>query len=234
MKKLVKTVNDNEKFDHFKIALHSYDWYGISKTINAFKYDDKEEYNRIIEGFSKFWAVLGKDFLNEKLNIEYNNIKHGFRIEHGGFGLSIGREDKPGQPTRPDKMIPLGGSKYGSTIQKVEILEGSPKKCNVFTLRRTRFNWDIELFLARLELLTYSLINLISFTIGISKGRIENQIFEVPDDLDLFNKVLVPKVGVTTFDMDYPIYFNQAPKLTNEDIKKFYDEKIIFFEKENP
>jgi len=92
IRQLAEKTQNITPFENYKVAVKRNNWEEISKIINVFKADSEHIKRDNLEGFHKFWTILAKDLLDEKFQLEYNHIKHGFRISHGGFHLSIGKE----------------------------------------------------------------------------------------------------------------------------------------------
>ncbi|MEZ7890170.1 MAG: hypothetical protein QMC67_00335 [Candidatus Wallbacteria bacterium] len=219
LKNLVERIENKQKFDYYKVDVGN-NWHSISKLINHFKCNDSEQGKLIIEKTGNFWAKIAKDFLNQRFNEEYNNIKHGFRIVHGGHYLKIGES--------ADKLINLGGSKYGSTVYRVEYLKNSSKK--VFHLRRMNFNWDVSHYVNKIELLSISINNVINFVRLLHNVDVKKLNFIMPD-IELFNKVDVKKIGGFIFyDVDINHDLDELPKINIdiEALKNDYKKKMRY------
>lgn len=62
----------------------------LSGSINQFDLVDERDIHRLQGLFSTLWYRFAGDYLNENLIAEYNSLKHGFRINPGGFKLMVG------------------------------------------------------------------------------------------------------------------------------------------------
>ena len=71
---------------------------------------DQKRAAEIKEGFATLWQSVSADFLDGGLYKEYNAAKHGLRLNAGGFSFSIGRQDGPGIPAPPDRMVRVAAS----------------------------------------------------------------------------------------------------------------------------
>ncbi|MDP8267888.1 MAG: hypothetical protein P9L97_04090 [Candidatus Tenebribacter davisii] len=219
--KLIQVINTHVEFDYFKVSLESNTWYNISKKINNFELEDRDLFDKIIKGYSKFWDTLAMEFIKENINLEYNHIKHGFRIKPGGFDLKFKKDRENG-----DKYISIGSSEYGANLYQPIDIEFDGKKTNVFYLKRSSFNWDLEFYVKRLKLLTYSISNIISFNIGLIKGDFRNQIFSYPDDITMFEETLFDKLPVRKFEIEYGVDNINKDNYKDERVKEYYKEKI--------
>lgn len=230
LRNLTIIIKEARPFNFFKLRLEHFGWYALSKTLNLLP-PDLPIYEECIGGFAKFWEVIALDFLNEKRRKEYNSLKHGFRVVHGGFRLSIGKEEHPGTPAPMENMVPLGGSPYGCTIYLPNDLKNRHKDVRAFALRKTSFNWDLRFLAARIELLTHSMSNVISFASGLNGKDVTNRLFYYPDDMECFSRALAPSVGITDFEMDYSYGDIQELSITPQMVHKSYDAKYFFEEK---
>lgn len=112
LKYLIKIIDKNEtNFNYFKVRLDNHDWISVSKLINRFELP----FEGIHEGFSKVWNILAKEFLNDPIQIEYNEIKHGFRARFGGFELNINHGKKI-ESGNNNKTTFFKGSNFGSSF----------------------------------------------------------------------------------------------------------------------
>ena len=107
---------------------------------------------------SLLWKNMARDFLNAKLQLEYNNIKHGLRISPSNYYLAMGFEDSPGVPAPPERMRVMSRSKHGSTF-----VVPSRVKVGQFTFKEQRVNWRPSEFVRRMPFLVASMLNLIAF-----------------------------------------------------------------------
>src|SRR5688572_30711632 len=80
------------------------------------------------------------------------------RLRPGGFHIRVGREDTPGVAAPPERMVSLGGSEFGSSyFRRVRL--GSTKRH--YRLQQARRNWEPGVLGNRLQLLGFSIENLI-------------------------------------------------------------------------
>ena len=165
---------------------------------NAWVDEDGPDSTR--ERFARFWSRLAGEFLNEKARAEYNSIKHGLRVNPGGFYLAIGREESPGVPAPAEAMRSMGGSPYGSTFFEIERV-GAGKRSPHIRARSVSVNWSATGLCGRLALISSSITNIVGAlrcTMGEDPATIE---FVRPDRAEAFDEVWA-SVGVTSSSMD--------------------------------
>lgn len=155
--------------------------------------------------FARLWRLFARDFLDEHHIDEYNSIKHGFRVAGGGFTLRVGVEDEYGVRAPEENMQTIGGSPFGSSYYEARpvIAEGAAKYH--FRIRHSALNWRAEAMFQRLQLIAWSINNVIAgirCLNGADPGTVE---FHRPEDPDAFDSAWRWRVGVSFSDMDFAI-----------------------------
>ncbi|WP_319416470.1 hypothetical protein [Marispirochaeta aestuarii] len=228
LKSLIQEFDRNKTIKYSKLQMLKPGWNGLSETINNFDAGNKENATFIKENFASFWSLLGREYTNYKVYKEYCHIKHGFRIAHGGFKFILTTTED----IKKGKEILSGESDYGAKIYIDEDVRNTPKELNLFSLRETFFNWDIELLYKRIEVISYSINNVISFSKGLNKNDFTKEEFIVPDPLSLFDEAKYPKSGVHTFDIGKSYEYETLKGINIDNIEDYYKEKIINIPKE--
>ena len=131
LKNVVEKITNNQPFPTI-LKRGTLSWQHVSDFIYSWLVlEDKSKEKRIKKNFASLWSKFASDFLDEGFSNEYNSIKHGFRVRPGGFHLSIGINEKPGEPAPREKMRLLGKSEYGSSYlssqQKVFVNKNRPE-----------------------------------------------------------------------------------------------------------
>ena len=170
---------------HTKLKTADLSWMGLSKLVHKFvSHPDTDKTKRIIEEYGRFWARIAQEFLDEGGRKEYNSIKHGLRAQSGGFTLMIGMEATPGVAPPHDQMKPSGGSRFGSTYytpQPIDGLEKPFQKCNI-KITSTSRNWLPESLAHRIDLMSLSMMNILSFLKVMYDNDPEKHQFVWPED----------------------------------------------------
>lgn len=217
---LVEGISKQNQTMQYKLRLDKVTWQGLSEVIHQFQIDDKEKALRIKQHFGKLWQRLGNEFVNEQLVAEYNNIKHGLRVRAGGFSLAFGRQDAPGIAAPSERMVSMGGSVFGSEFFKPEPIGGDHYKRDPnFRVRRMNLNWDPESLALRINLISSSLNNILSF-LKIVNGVDPNTVaFSWPEDEKCFEAAWNNHFGVLNCSMDI--------KVEEENITRFSKKEIL-------
>ena len=150
--------------------------------------------------FARFWSRLAGEFLDEKARAEYNSIKHGLRVNPGGFYLAIGREESPGVPASGEAMRSMGGSPYGSTFFEIESI-GAGKRSPHIRARSVSVNWSATGLCGRLALISLSITNIVGALRCAMGEDATTTEFVRPDRAEAFDEVWA-SVGVTSSSMD--------------------------------
>jgi hypothetical protein len=154
------------------------DWDHLSREIHLFELDDRREDRRIKSVFAILWKTFAFDFLDERFSDEYNSMKHGLRVRPGGFWLTIGGELEDGGTDAPSAVID-SRSEYGSRFFRVRSL--AHKRTNFSAVEAAR-NWDPVALAVRIELLSVSIGNVISY-LKVKGGTTEEAVqFNWPID----------------------------------------------------
>jgi hypothetical protein len=182
--------------------------------------EDKVKERTVREGFSRLWAHLGQEFLEEGFQEEYNSLKHGLRVKPGGFHLRIGRQDAQGVPAAPERMVSLGGSEFGSSyFRRVRL--GSSKRH--YRLRKASRNWQAGALATRLHLVSLSIENLISMIRTLNGIDPSTLKFVWPDPVEAYEAALSTSVGVTSASFDSVVESGHIGELTPEEILAVYE-----------
>jgi hypothetical protein len=180
--------------------------------------DDKKAW--IQKGFGKLWSLFADDFVNDNAIHEYNGIKHGLRIKPGGFSLAVGHEDVPGVPARPEKMMDLGGSVFGSSYFVKEHIIPTDK--SNFRPRSHSRNWSPLNIANGLVLISMSINNVISwlrFANGVPLSKCK---FENPTSEDVFEEPWKENVGITHFSGDLTLNKEHITPFSRDEIIAVY------------
>jgi hypothetical protein len=122
-----------------KVKLENLSWDTIAKAVLQPSNSDPAKVTRNGELFSRLWARLASEYVKE-----YNSLKHGFRVSHGGFRLAVGLEHEQGVAPPSGEMYSLEGSDFGSTFYVLEHIGGDSKANRSRRSRRVSVNWSAE------------------------------------------------------------------------------------------
>ena len=220
LRKMVEDINSGQNIKTKK-GPHQFSYEELSNTFNSFKLEDREKEHEIKARFGEFWKKLAVEFVDEKLNAEYNSLKHGLRIEPGGFHMAMGQEKEFGVSPPPNEFISMGGNEFGSSffIQEEICQKGVPNRKYHFRVKKYSVNWDPTIIGIRVILLSKSIQNILSHLKIVNGVEPETVEFSWPSDLSVFEEAWKPLPGVSNI--------NFGSIIKQEDIEIFNEREIL-------
>jgi len=158
------------------------------------------ENDKLKDNFAELWSRLSDEFIDKNQIDEYNSIKHGFRVNGGGFMLSFGLEEKYGVPVPKDNMTTIGSSEHGLSFLKIESL-GPSKGNRSLKVKQVALNWSFDKNAIIVQLITLSIKNIVSRLKIINGLDSQKCQFFYPEDESFFDKPWSIGVGVNNFEM---------------------------------
>ena len=195
-------------------------WQSLSKTVHrSLVLPDKTKETEIKVHFATFWEYLASDYLDFGSRSEFNSIKHGLRVQPGGFRAAFGLQVKPGVPAPPERMQGMGGSKFGSSII---ILESIGKNKIDYRVREYSQNWDLDSLVGLIRIISMSINNVISFLLIINGQEPAKVQFFWPEDLRDFDRAWENKCNILA--CSYSAVFGEGDICPTkaEDVEKTY------------
>lgn len=219
---IVKKISAGH-FVHTRFKDQNLTWKKIAQFIHHNLGHDNKKKNLIIEGYGKIWTWMASEFTDENFTLEYNGIKHGLRINPGGFEIAIGKEKTFGVAPPAEKMVNLGGSEFGSSYFVKEFIADTPK--TNFRPRRHSRNWNPTNIANRLALISMSINNVISWLKIINGVNPEKCQFNNPVELDHFKEPWKKCVGLSHSTFDLNIEKDHIQPFDKKDILASYENK---------
>ena len=226
LRMLVTAIFNRRNKIRCKLNIQSVTIEELSGSINQFDLRDENEIQRLKGLFSTLWYRFAGDYLNEELIAEYNSLKHGFRINPGGFKLMVGPESSPGVAAPADRMTSLGGSDFGSSFFLREGIgnEEGRRNSTHFRLKATSLNWDPECMAAGLRLISISLNNILAY-LKLLNGSSEEVRLRYPCDESYFEIPWSSSQGGMSIGMNHIILEEDIVRFSDEDILKVYKQE---------
>lgn len=159
--------------------------------------------------FNRMYIVMGID--------EYNALKHGFRVRHGGFTLRAGVESVYGVAPPEAEMRTLGESKFGAKFLKIDSLGISKGNPNIRS-RHISLNWSLERVVLLLQLVHMSINNIVSALKVVNNYAPSDCRFIRPENNSDFDKPWAYSTGVTSINFDYVLEENSIPSISKTEL----------------
>lgn len=215
---LVKKIQDKDNSIFNLLKLKEISWSSISNKIHKVEKPSVPDINEIAKSYAEIWSYFATLFLSRSNRNEYNSIKHGFRMRFGGSKLDFSSKEE----NDPKKKIDIRRhSDFGTSFFTSASIKNSPISNNDpnFVTRRNYLNWNPIDDVHALNLIGFSINNIIAFLKAVnSVKRIEVQ-YCTPTDLEDFKKPLehlITNSSSVTFDHD----------ITSEHIRFFTHKEI--------
>jgi len=177
----------------------------LSEVVHQFCWPDETPVNATRNRFAQLWRRLASEYLDDHNIEEYRSLKHGFRVAPGGFTLRIGEEEAYGVRAPEANMRTIGGSPYGTSFFEPFGVVADPLSKHHFRIRHAAMNWRAEAMVQRLQLIAWSINNVVG-CLRCLNGALPGTIrFIRPEDPDVFEHAWRWDVGVTRSDFDFEV-----------------------------
>ena len=177
----------------------------LARITHAYCWRDEDPPGVTGERFGRLWHRFAYDFLDEEHIAEYNNIKHGLRVAAGGFVLRVGQEEEYGVHAPERNMQTIGASPFGSSYYQPDSLGAAGSFGCHFRIRHAALNWRAEAMIQRLQLVAWSINNVVGALRCLNGARPGTVRFERPEDPDAFDAAWRWDVGVRSSNFDVVI-----------------------------
>lgn len=177
----------------------------LAKVVHQFCWVDEQPPSATAERFARAWMRFAHEFLEERNSAEYNSLKHGFRVHAGGFALRVGLEEQYGVPAPEASMQTIGSSEFGTSFLLPQPVVADDQSRHHFRIRHSALNWSIEAVIQKLQLVSFSINNVVG-ALRCLAGAPPNTIrFLRPEDSAAFEQPWRWHVGVHASDFDLVI-----------------------------
>ncbi|MDR3453157.1 MAG: hypothetical protein P4L96_10190 [Rhodoferax sp.] len=159
LRSLLKKIDEGAVLPQYNRHLKVRSWPGIAEEVLRCTGETGAEQQRLVGTFANLWADLASKQRNQVAIWEYNSLKHGFRIQPGGFTLKI--EANGPNPSNPLELTI--GEKFGTGFQ---VLTKPGDDANTNRSRVTeRHNviWRVEDLAHLVYLISASLRNVVTY-----------------------------------------------------------------------
>lgn len=216
LREIIRRVNNNEELLNRYVGLRNISWEVISKIVMSAYQPGTTRQTQMIQGFADFWRHSAYALIDAREIEQYNALKHGFRVQAGGFRISIANEDPVSG--KPGVAQSLGGSEFGASFFKLERISGKDKF--YLSSRRTSVNWMFERVALQLQLVAMSIRNAVSALMICNGGPPGTCQFKCPQEVVDFERPWQSNPGVISASFEEDIDEAKLPILTREDVLK--------------
>lgn len=218
LRELLRRIDDGDSSLLLKVTLEPLTWMRIAKGVMAYSNSDPSKADRNGELFGRLWKSLASEYSHDTNIKEYNSLKHGFRVSHGGFNLVFGTEHEYGVSPPPEELKSIGGSEFGSTFYVLEQIGGSEKANRSRRSRQVSVNWSAERMVLALQLISMSIRNIISCLEILNGAKPSEVRFLRPSEDEDFDRPWEYTPGILNMNVDFVLPEGDALKTTKEQL----------------
>lgn len=202
------------------LKIREMSWEALATKLIHFKDPaDASRAGRARDLYGELWRRFANDFLNEDNQLEYNSLKHGFRMRPGGGTLKVGEPVDGARPS-PEQMHTLGTSEFGTQFIHLQEIEGRPKNGRDahIALATKSLLWNPKGMVKGLTLISLSLHNIIS-GLRVFMGDAPKEVsFVCPEDESAFESPWADEPRISSFGFQH--------SLREEHIRRFTDQEL--------
>lgn len=217
LRSVIERISKGDPTLHTELTQWDRTWAGLAQRVFA-HCTQENGWPKTAESFGRLWSIFAGEFLDEMNQLEYNSLKHGFRIRSSGVKIAFGLEHQYGVAPPPEEMKYLGGSDHGSTFYVIERAGPDVPGTRSRRSRRRTVNWEPEPMIRGLQLIDVSIRNVVAFmriANGAQPGTIQFHRLEGVEDLAA---LLDDSVRVRTSSFDTYIEDSQIPATTKKQL----------------
>lgn len=224
LRRIVKRIDIEDSSLIARLNITKISWISIAEMIFKYYKPGTVQQESMIKLYALLWRRLVGELLDQKQIDEYNSLKHGFRIQAGGFTLAIGGQSNISAPANPAAMQVITASEYGSSYFKIEPI-GNRKGNRSVKARIVSSNWSIEKIGLLLQLISMSIINVRS-ALKCFNGYdpMQNMYFRPLEDED-FNKPWTATPSEASSGFEFILQEDKIPFLNKQSLLAKIDVK---------
>lgn len=193
-------------------------WEVLSGIVHSHVWQDETPPAATAARYANLWARFAADFLDDSHVVEYNSIKHGFRVSSGPFVLRVGLEHSYGVPPADSEMQTIGASPHGTTFYVPEPIPRTSRGTPHFWLRKNRLNWRAEAMAQALQLLSCSITNVVGGLRVLNGAKPSTVLFKRPEDPAAFEAPWGWHVGVISGGFDIAVEESEVRCLPRDEL----------------
>jgi hypothetical protein len=225
LRQLTRKITQGEPIELIAPRLEKLSWKAVASLVHARSSADTRQVAMLTEGFGAFWQRLAEECADSMHIDEYNGLKHGFRVGHGGIRLDLGPAltDKDAIPADV-QWTSLGGSDTGSSFYRVHSAGGDAKSNRSRMCSRVFVNWSLHTMIVALRLISCSINNVLSALRLVNGATSGTQTFKYPTDLSAFEMAWAESPSLRNFSFNAQL--DAAHSRTKEQLLREWRDRI--------
>ena len=226
LRNFVERINREDDAIYCMVNMDSVSWEAIAKAVFACYLPDTPKQAQTIQMFSTQWRRLATILLAEGERDQYNALKHGLRVQKGGFGIAYGLEPSPGVPAPPESMRSLGSSDFGMSFHKVRAVAdgGITKENRSVCCEQHSHNWSVEQTILLIQMVSMSISNLVSSLKVLNGAEASTCKFVRPENNDGFDQAWAHGVGLTHASFNFVVDESNTRPVSKDQLIEYLSE----------
>ncbi|MET4577413.1 hypothetical protein [Ottowia thiooxydans] len=166
LRSVLEKIDKGSVLPQYNRLLKVRSWPGIAEEVLGCFREAETEQQLLVGEFANLWADLATKQQNQIAIWEYNSLKHGFRIQPGGFSLKI-------EAKGPDHFTPLESTiseKFGTGFQVITKPGDDTDSNRSRVAERHNVIWRVEDLAHLVHLISASLRNVVTYLRAYNGG----------------------------------------------------------------
>lgn len=199
LRKVLNAIDEGKPVLKFNHQLRDLSWHGIAFEIVRCSSVSPDRMSKTVELLERFWSELSAKNQDPTAIAEYNSLKHGFRVGHGGYQIQI-TFSPPGQLEDKPAEIKLGNHHFGTSFSVISQVGGDERSNRSRVAHIHHVGWKIENMGLSLELLWISIQNVVAYLrlYNDAPGRFLTPNFEAAE-------AKLPEVASDSYSISSPV-----------------------------
>lgn len=218
LRELLRRVATGDSTLPLKVTLDTLSWGRMARAVHVYSDEDSSRATRNGELFGQLWDRLAAEYLSDRNIKEYNSLKHGFRVRHGGASLSAGVEHEYGVSPPAEEMKLVGSSEFGTSFYTLEQVGGNERSNRSRRTRQVSANWSAEGIALCLQLIAMSIRNVLSHLEMLNGAKPFDVRFFRPSDDDDFDLPWRNCPSLLNLTFDFVLRDEESMKTTKEQL----------------
>jgi hypothetical protein len=194
-------------------------WRALAEIVHSCCWVDEDPKHATAHRYAKLWSHFARDFLDPLHVAEYNSIKHGFRVLSGASVVRVGLQPSYGVVPSESQMRTIGGSPHGVSFSTVDPLPADNAKSPHVRLVHQRLNWRAESMIQALQLISWSINNVVGFLRVLNGATPGTVRFHRPEDPEAFEAPWQWSVGVISGAMNFVLDEAEVIRATRDELR---------------
>jgi hypothetical protein len=169
-----------------------------------------EEYERAAGLFARAWRKFATDFISHHNSLEYNSLKHSFRVQPGTFEMDV---------THEGQSLLQNRSPLAHTFLCLDAIPGKKHHYNMSTAVSVL---EPEVYQTALVVISLSIHNTLVYA-RLRAGDDSEMTLKVPTDLSFFDGLWKPQSRISAFTYRAPVTVDDAQYESAAEILSVYD-----------